>query len=663
MRHLAIAAWGAILCASIAGAQPAPRKEPALYVATERASRVEVRPPGVRLGLRRPRELALAPLSDPELAVLAQPGPRLRTGIHRSLPPEALSTGSWEITSEGSRIWRMAIRSPGSAGIRVEFRDFSAGAGQVWLYDGSQYAGPYTGRGIFDDGNFWSASVLSDSVTLEYQPAPGTPDESDPPFHIRTIAHQVRPASRAANRPYAATPLGAAPPDPADYCHLDPNCYPEWKSAMSVVAELRFEDQGDEVACSGSLVATRDNSFKPYLLTAGHCFNTEDAARTLEAYWTYQTSSCGGPAPLLSDSKKSTLGAHLIDWGTIEDGDYSLLLLKDVPSGVTFAGWDTSDPPLTTLLTGIHHPMGSWKRISFGERVADLTIDLGGDIAPGDKYFEILWDKGRAEPGSSGSALFSSPGVITGTLTYGPESPDLTACQIDPMIVGYGRFSMAYPALKDYLENLPAAEVLPDKANFSFSLADRAAPAGQVVRLTTQTTGQVAYKLRADAPWILLSSMTGTLSAASPAPVTISIDAAQFTRADKYTSTVTIFSGAAPPQFINVTATVTLSQSNVTASIAPNPVVQSGGQWSFKIRLVESAGAATRLTGVKLNGTDYSANIPNWFGTDHIAANGSIEAPLSGTGLFPSGAQYFEFSGVDDISGQHWYRVATVVFQ
>jgi len=660
MRHLAIAAWGAILCASIAGAQPAPHKEPALYVATERASRVEVRPPGVRLGLRRPRELALAPLSETELAVLAQPGPRLKTGIQRSLPSEALSTGAWEITSEGARLWRMAIRSPGSTGIRVEFRDFAAGSGQVWLYYGSQYAGPYTGRGIFDDGRFWSGTVLSDSVTLEYEPAPGTPEESGPPFHIRTIAHQVRPPSHAAIRPYAAAP---APVDTADYCNLDPNCYPEWQSAMSMVAELRFEDQGDEVACSGTLVATRDNSFKPYLLTAGHCFNSEDAARTLEAYWTYQTSSCGGQPPVLSDSKKSTLGAHLIGWGTIEAGDYSLLLLQDVPSGVTFGGWDTSDPPVTTPLTGIHHPMASWKRISFGERVDDLTVDVEGDIAPADKYFEVLWDKGRVEPGSSGSALFSSPGVITGTLTYGPSSPDLTACQIDPMIVGYGRFSVAYSALQDYFENLPAAAVLPDKANLSFSVVNHAAPAGQVVRLTTQSTGQITYKLRADAPWILLSSMTGTLSAASPAPVTISIDPTQFSRADRYPGTVTIFTGAADPQFINVTATVTMTQSNVTASIAPNPVVQSGGQWSFKIRLAETAGVATSLTAIALNGTDYSANIQNWFGTNHIPANGSIEAPLSGAGLFPSGAQYFEFSGVDDTSGQHWYRTATVVFQ
>jgi hypothetical protein len=92
-------------------------------------------------------------------------------------------------------------------------------------------------------------------------------------------------------------------------------------------------------------------------------------------------------------------------------------------------------------------------------------------------------------------------------------------------------------------------------------------------------------------------------------------------------------------------------------------VVQSGGQWSFQIRLQETAGAATRVTGIKVNGTDYSPAINNWFGTNHIDANGAIVAPLHGTGLFPSGDQYFEFWGIDDASNQAWYRVSTVRFQ
>ena len=93
-----------------------------------------------------------------------------------------MDAGAWETAEDGERVWRMAIRSPGAAGIRVEFRNFSAGAGNVWLYDGDRVAGPYTGRGIFDNGLFWSATVYSESVILEYQPAPDAPQESGPAF-------------------------------------------------------------------------------------------------------------------------------------------------------------------------------------------------------------------------------------------------------------------------------------------------------------------------------------------------------------------------------------------------------------------------------------------------------------------------------------------------
>jgi hypothetical protein len=183
------------------------------------------------------------------------------------------------------------------------------------------------------------------------------------------------------------------------------------------------------------------------------------------------------------------------------------------------------------------------------------------------------------------------------------------------------------------------------------------------VRLTTQSSGQATFKIRADASWLQVSAVTGTLSANSPAQLAITVDASQFDHPGQYSSTITILSGSAAPQFISVKATMTLDQSNVVASISPSQVQQSGGQWSFTIRLAETAGSATRVTALKLNGSDYSSKIKEWFGTDRIAAKGTIEAPLQGSGKFPAGAQYFEFSGIDDGSGQHWYRTATVTFQ
>jgi hypothetical protein len=348
---------------STAGAQSLLRKEPFQYAGAERASRVEARPPGMRLGLRRPREFALAPLSEAEAARLTGPSTRLRTGVQRALTPHAFAAGTWEITPEATRVWRLALRSPGSKGIRVEFENFSVGDGRVWLHDGANSVGPYTGQGLYGDGHFLSGAIFSQSVILEYEPAVDAPPELEPPFNVRSIVHQVR------------TPLDASAgqTDPADYCELDANCYSDWRSAMSSVGQISFVEDGVEALCSGSLLATRDNSLKPYFLTAGHCIHDEAAARTVQTYWTYQTPSCGGTPPASRDtSAKSTLGAHLIGSADLSSGDYSLILLQDVPAGVTFAGWDPGGPGVGSDVVGIHHP--SWLLEAHFLRNAQLRL-------------------------------------------------------------------------------------------------------------------------------------------------------------------------------------------------------------------------------------------------------------------------------------------------
>ncbi|MCU1236755.1 MAG: hypothetical protein JWP63_4722, partial [Candidatus Solibacter sp.] len=640
---------------SIAGAQQLTRKEPARFTGTDRVSPAEARPPGMRLGLRQPRQFALASLSETERAHLTEPGPRLKTGIRRTLAPHALAAGTWQTASDGTRLWRIAIHSPESRGMRVEFDNFSVGAGRVWVHDGDRVAGPYTGEGIYGDGHFWSASVFSSSAIVEYEPAPDAPLELQPPFEIRSITHQTR----------TLLDTTAGTKDPADYCELDANCYTDWRGTTSTVGLISFVDNGDEFLCSGSLVSTRDNSFKPYFLTAGHCVNNEAAARTVQAYWNYQTPACGGAPPTsMSSSLKSSVGAHLINFALPASGDFSLILLNDVPSGTTFAGWDVADPPFSTALTGIHHPSGSWKRISFGHRIGDAASDVQGLVTDASLFLQVQWDGGRVEHGSSGSPLFSAPGVIVGSLSFGEVLSDGTVCTIIPSVAGYSRFSHTYSQISDYLENLPADLVLPAQPKLSFTVTNHTAPAAQSVQLTTQSTGQSAFKLRADASWIkLMTTTTGSLSAKTPATVGIGIDTAQLVTAGTYSGTVTIFSGAAPPQFITVSATVRVDQSNVVATITPGAVVQNGGQWSFQIRLLETAGAATHLTAMKFNGADYTSSISAWFGTTKIAANGAIVAPLTGTGIFPSGDQYFEFWGVDDASGQPWYRTAIVTFR
>ena len=89
--------------------------------------------------------------------------------------------------------------------------------------------------------------------------------------------------------------------DNAAGCALDVNCFPAWQDTKKSVAHIVFEEtNGDETGtflCSATLVSTRDNSFKPYLLTAGHCIHSEAAARSLQTYWSYESTGCNQGPP------------------------------------------------------------------------------------------------------------------------------------------------------------------------------------------------------------------------------------------------------------------------------------------------------------------------------------------------------------------------------
>jgi len=642
-----------------AAALNAQRKEP--FVGPAISAEPRELPPGVIGRLVRPAPVSLGMLTVSEKAVLTTRGRIPRIGVHRSLPAISQLGGRWETLADGTALWRLAIQSPGATGLRIQFSDFAVGAGKVWIHNGpdaSQAQGPFTKRGTFENGEFWTGTTWGDTAVVEYRPA-DSKDRSIP-FQIRALSHRVTA------RPGATTLSTTAWVDPAASCNLDVTCYSDWSSAAQMVSEINFETEEDgqqfEAACTASLVATRDNNLKPYLLTAGHCIHNEPDARTIETYWTYQTSQCGGHAPLLSDSTTSQVGADYLLSGTLETGDFSLVLLKNVPGGVLYSGWDPAEIALGTNVVGIHHPEGSYKRILFGHRSDDYDVQIGSDLLPSDLYYIVTLDNGISQPGSSGSPLFTSPGVIVGTLTWGPGLDGAELCAAGSFDIGYGRFSVAYPNFMNWLEDLPYSEVLPANPNVTFTGLNGVITGGpqQTVNLTTQAANPVAFSIRSDANWIKVSVPVKTVSFAQPTPVTITINPTMLNQATTYAGTVTILSGAAPPQFINVNVTMKMDISNVVASASPNPVQQGrDGLWSYTVQLKETAGVSTQLTRVRIDGRDYTSDIANWFGSSQLPAGGTLQAPLKAK-VFASESQIVEFWGVDNASGKNWYRSFTV---
>ncbi|MBM3768119.1 MAG: trypsin-like serine protease [Acidobacteria bacterium] len=411
-----------------------------LAVALMAISMAAQTPPGARMG--RPAERWLAPLSTAE-----RNQPELRAGltrasVHRAAPGDWLAQGQWSRTADGKALYRAALRSPEALGLRLHFRNLNAGEGRVWMYpaDGvteGYFAGPYTARGVFGDGEFWSEFVEGESVVLEYE----TSREGKLPFEVDVVSHvlhEVVPGTgKASTRREALS------------CNKDAMCHPEWAERARSVGRYLFETNGGGALCSGSVVSTRNSSRIPYFLTADHCVSNAAEARSVQVFWGYTSLACGG-APRNLRQLPTTLGATYLTGGGLEQGDFTLLRLNGtLPDTVTFSGWTPDDHPVGGDVTGIHHPGGDFQRISFGSR--GDAIPVRG--RPEGVYYTINWREGVTEGGSSGSPLFNADGLIVGMLSGGPKLPSgKTECDLNPAFDWYGRFSTAYPSLQAFLE-------------------------------------------------------------------------------------------------------------------------------------------------------------------------------------------------------------------
>ena len=439
-------------------------------------------PPSRALSLPRPVVAAVSAPTIGEIERLQGRAGIDAVGLHRVLPPHVASLsldgaanrtrvdGAWDRTSAGP-LWRLQVISRDAFALRVHFHDFQVGSGRVWIHaEDGQEVGPYSGTGLFAAGDFWSDLVFGQNLTIEYQPAPGESSGLSVPFEVREISHVWRdpqtlsssaatprsPASQLqeygaeseSSEPRGLT-LGGAPVEQEAACHQDVTCSPEWAQAARGVGLILFEDGGSTRVCSGSLLNTRDSSFDPFFLTAAHCLKTETVARTLLSFWGFQSATCNGAPPALRDVPRTTGGSRLLattgDFGDPK-GDMTFLeILGDLPDGVFFQGWDANPQPFGAQVVGIHHPRGTFKRISGGRIVPDTIFDT--DPAT---YALVAETNGRTENGSSGSPLFAEPGVVVGALSFGLKVDDV--CAVNPSPAGYTHFSTIFPTIRQFLD-------------------------------------------------------------------------------------------------------------------------------------------------------------------------------------------------------------------
>ena len=258
-------------------------------------------------------------------------------------------------------------------------------------------------------------------------------------------------------------------------------CAPELEPTTRAVARILFEEDGASYNCTGTLLNNRNEDFTPYFLTAAHCVHDQQAAATVIAFWRYKTSICDGAAPRLADSPR-TAGATLVaTLGGFDElvGDMTLLVLSGVPPGAFFAGWSADRLAVGSNVVGVHHPHGSHMRVSRGAVVADRIFNTSAET-----YALVRETEGRTEPGSSGSGMFSEPGVVRGVLSFGLRIPrNQTACDLNPYFGGYTHLSAFYPFIEQYLEG----DVGPPTGPPTVEPEPQPEPSGRVLTLNQAT--------------------------------------------------------------------------------------------------------------------------------------------------------------------------------
>ena len=381
-------------------------------------SHIDLNQPGVTLEQLDARSLTLEPN---------------QIGVNRSVQVSPNTRAQKFVNPDGSQIIVLIIKSSGASGIGVHFRNFALADGEeVYVYGGATDSivfGPFTEKGPWGSGEFWSGTVDGDTAVIEFYKRT---DENGQGFEISEISHILAELDWR---------LRSNEPDVLN-CEVDASCFAD--PEKNAVARIVFNNNGPRV-CTGTLLNNLAQDETPYFLTANHCVNSQAIAQTVEAYWFYQTTSCN--SGVLRNWVHTGPGANLL--ATQGSNDFSFMRLQNnAPGGAFFSGWTSTAQSAGTPVFGLHHPDGyippsvpSYLRRATGS-ITNTNFNCLGLV----NGYDIGWTSGSAEPGSSGSGLFTSNGhYLVGVLSCGPLPP--TCNNPD---AGYSKFANFYPQIRQY---------------------------------------------------------------------------------------------------------------------------------------------------------------------------------------------------------------------
>ena len=309
----------------------------------------------------------------------------------------------------GAEVWRLDILSRGALAMSLEFLPFYLSENSdLYIYndDYSVVLGAYSSLNN-NENNVFSIPLLRGELIHMELIIPQNTQEANS-IIISEIIHDYKDVLNLWENYESERDCGE-----------NVNCSSA-DNYQDPVNAASFLDMGGYI-CSGSMINNTNNDLTPYYLTAWHCVTGENV-NTFRFYFNYETSGCSGnSASYGSYAYSSDL---LVTSGDM-DPDFALLEISGTiyeSWDVFYAGWNRSNSS-PTISCGVHHPGGAPKKINFDNDQAynSGTINWGDGYgtSPAGSHWEVYWDDGGTEGGSSGSPLFDNNQRIVGQLSGG----------------------------------------------------------------------------------------------------------------------------------------------------------------------------------------------------------------------------------------------------
>jgi hypothetical protein len=376
----------------------------------------------------------------------------------------------------------------------------------LFFYDDCRFntTGAFTYRNNRENRKFGTSPILGDNIYIELNVP-------------RKLAFNIRLSINRIVHIFDSKPFGffdeegffedRMVPDDPSWCQKSVACLEEeniegWSHEVKSVVVILI-DFGSlyEGLCTGTLLNISGGYSSvegPYLLTCSHSVELApdpyDAVEDWVFLFGYEDSECGinNSNTQWLTSSNSVYGAELLEYeepyreepDLVEyEADYLLCQLSEDTYtinnniDVAYAGWDKSfnDPDLTPMVLNIHHPGSVSKMFCYSTNLTETEVIWDPNpncpyylYVYGNDFWEVVWDIGILEDGSSGSPLLNSSHKIIGILNSSANSCTYTTS--DCGVIGpnqpsaFGKFSTAWIMgdfayyLDPYMMNLNSVE-------------------------------------------------------------------------------------------------------------------------------------------------------------------------------------------------------------